>query len=366
MSDMMPKTSEEITPDWLNEVLDDSVTGGAQVSSIKKEIIGQGAGFLGELTRLTLTYDREAPSAPASIIAKLPTQDEAVRNLAQLINVYEREVRFFEQIADETPMRTPNCYFSHADAAKGEYVLLLEDLAPGRVGDQIATCSIEEAKTALRALAGLHAAWWDSPRLKEFAWMPGVDDQLLIGLISMMYQQSWPTFVERYGDQVPAEILPIGEKFGQTFAELAKEIERGPLTLTHSDYRLDNMFFDLADGSPIAIIDWQLAQRGPALGDVTYFLAGNLTTEARREHETELLHVYHEALVERGVKDYDYALCAEDYRKAALPLFIFVVTNQEDFNIEDYNERAQELMETMLDRYMTAILDLNAAEFLLE
>ena len=88
MSDMMPKTSEEITPDWLNAVLVDSVTGGAQVSSIAKEIIGQGAGFLGELTRLTLTYDRETPSAPRAIIAKLPTQDVAVRSLAQLVNVY--------------------------------------------------------------------------------------------------------------------------------------------------------------------------------------------------------------------------------------------------------------------------------------
>ena len=193
----MPKTSEGITPEWLTEVLDDSVTGGAQVSSIEKEIIGQGAGFLGELTRLTPTYDREAASPPRTIIAKLPTQDESVRNLAQLINVYAREVRFFEQIADETPMRTPKRYFSHADAAKGAYVLLLEDLAPGRVGDQIATCSIEEAKTALRALAGLHAAGWDSPRLRGLPWMPGTDDPALIGVLAMLYQHSMPPFVER-------------------------------------------------------------------------------------------------------------------------------------------------------------------------
>ena len=366
MSEAMPKTAEETTPEWLNSVLGDSVTAGAQVSSIEKTIIGEGAGFLGELARLTLTYDREANAAPSSLILKLPTQDEPVRNLAQLINVYEREIRFYEQIANELPLRTPKMYFSHLDAAKQEYVMLLEDLAPGRVGDQIATCSIEEAKTALRALAGLHAAWWDSPRLKEFEWMPGLDDQLLVGLISMLYQQAWPTFVERYSDQVPAEILPIGEKFGQNLIEMAKETTAGPLTITHADYRLDNMFFDLADGSPIAIIDWQLSQRGPALGDVTYFIAGNLTVEARREHETELLHVYHEALAQGGVKDYDYESCAEDYRKSALFLFMFVITNLEDLNFEDYNDRAQELMETLLERHVTAILDLNAAEFLPE
>ncbi len=360
----LPKTSDDITPEWLNEVLDGSVTGGAKVASIDKEIIGEGAGFVGEITRLSLTYDGNAASALASLIAKLPTRDEAFRNLANMVNLYEREIRFYEQIADDVPLRTPEMYFSHADSATGDHVLLLEDLAPGRVGDQLATCSIDEAKLALRTLARLHAAFWNSPRLKEFEWMPGADDPTLIGLISMMYERSWPIFVERYGDQVPPEIFPIGEKFGQKFTELAKEIEGGPLTITHADYRLDNMFFDLADGSPIAIIDWQLTQRGPALGDVTYFLAGNLTPEVRREHETDLVRVYHEALVKHGVEDYDYETCAEDYRRAALLLFIFVVTNQEDFAIEDYNERAQNLMSAMLERYMTAILDLNAAEFL--
>lgn len=362
----MPKNSDEITAEWLNEVLDDSVTGGAKVKAIEKETIGEGAGFVGEITRLTLEYRGKADAAPKSMIAKLPTRDEAFRNLAQMINLYEREIRFYEQIIGEVPMRTPKRYFSHADGAKGDYVLLLEDLAPGRVGDQLATCSIDEAKTALRALAGLHAAFWNSPRLKEFSWMPGVDDPMLIGLISMLYEQSWPTFIERYGDQVPPEILPIGEKFGQSFTELAKELEDRPLTITHADYRLDNMFFDLADGSPIAIIDWQLAQRGPAMGDVAYFLAGNLTTESRREHQDDLVRVYYDALVECGIEGYEYETCAEDYRGAALFLFIFLVTSQESLNIEKYNERAQELFETMFDRYAAAILDLNAAEFLPE
>ncbi len=362
----MPKNSDEITQEWLNEVLDDSVTGGAKVLSIKKEIIGEGAGFLGEITRLSVRYEGAADSAPATLIAKLPTRDEAVRGVAQLVNVYEREVRFYEQIQREIPMRTPRCYFHYADGATGSYALLLEDLAPGRVGDQLATCSIDEAKTALRALAGFHAAWWDSPRLSDFAWMPGTDDPALIGLLSMLYQQSWPLFVERYEEQAPPEIVKAGEQFGKSLPALASELNKKPLTITHADYRLDNMFFDLADGSPIAIIDWQLAQRGPAMGDVTYFLAGNLTTEVRREHQDDLVRVYYDALVERGVEGYEYETCAEDYRGAALSLFIFLVTSQESLNIEDYNERAQELFEAMFDRYTAAILDLNAAEFLPE
>ena len=47
----------------LNEVLDDSTTGGAKIVSFEKDVIGEGAGFVGELTRLTLTYDGDAGSA---------------------------------------------------------------------------------------------------------------------------------------------------------------------------------------------------------------------------------------------------------------------------------------------------------------
>ncbi|MCI0777740.1 MAG: aminoglycoside phosphotransferase, partial [Chloroflexi bacterium] len=83
-------------------------------------------------------------------------------------------------------------------------------------------------------------------------------------------------------------------------------------------------------------------------------------------HQDDLVRVYYEALVEHGVEGYDYETCAEDYRRGALPLFIFLVTSQESLKIEDYNKRAQELFQTMFDRYSAAIMDLNAAEFLPE
>ncbi len=100
--------------------------------------------------------------------------------------------------------------------------------------------------------------------------------------------------------------------------------------------------------------------------DVTYFLAGNLTPQVRRKHQDDLVRAYYDALVEAGVEGYDYESCAEEYHRAALFLLIFTVTEQENLNIEDYNERAQQLIETILHRYVAAVLDLNAAEFLPE
>ena len=44
-------------------------------------------------------------------------------------------------------------------------------------------------------------------------------------------------------------------------------------------------------------------------------------------------------------------------------LMIFLVTNQENLDIRAYHERAQTLWSEVVERFTTAILDLNAGEF---
>jgi hypothetical protein len=354
----LPATTAGITPEWLASVLD------APVRAIERKTIGAGAGFVGDLSRLTLTYHSPAPDAPRTLIAKLPTTDETVRTIAQLFGFYEREVRFYQDLAHRVALRTPRPYLAAMDPPAGRFVLLLEDLAPGRCGDQIASCSPDEARLALRELARMQAPWWQSPQLDELPWLPLTGDPLLSQVLATLFQQSWPFFVETNRARLPDELIAIGERFGAQFVALAASARDRPHTLIHTDYRLDNMFFDLPDGSPLAVIDWQLLQRGPGPIDVTYFLAGNLPPGVRREHERALLRTYHDELVRCGVEGYSFDDCLEDYRRAALLLLIFVVTRREDIDLASYGERAEALLDAMLERYTTAILDLNAAEFL--
>jgi len=63
----IPLTSAEIDAAWLNEVLSAEVRDGGTVTGVSAEIIGEGVGFLGELARLTLTYDGAGPNAATSI-----------------------------------------------------------------------------------------------------------------------------------------------------------------------------------------------------------------------------------------------------------------------------------------------------------
>ncbi|MBC8477688.1 MAG: hypothetical protein H8D49_05020, partial [Dehalococcoidia bacterium] len=82
---MIPTASKDITANWLNEVLHESgFLKDVDITSIGYEQWGVGEGFVSDMARLTLNYDREAPHLPRTVIAKLPTSFESAHAVAML------------------------------------------------------------------------------------------------------------------------------------------------------------------------------------------------------------------------------------------------------------------------------------------
>ena len=63
------------------------------------------------------------------------------------------------------------------------------------------------------------------------------------------------------------------------------------MSITHGDYRLDNLMFPPA-GPGVAAVDWQTTSAGPPLRDLAYFLGNSLTPDLRRAHESDLVDSY--------------------------------------------------------------------------
>src|SRR5438309_9443171 len=112
----LPQGPEQITSEWLSSALGRD----AEVTNVEQ--IGIGTGLLGRLCRATLG-DGEA------VIVKLPTLDDAARmNVIEPLRFYEKEIRFYEQAAADTPIGTPRVHVADYDAESGDFVLVLEDL----------------------------------------------------------------------------------------------------------------------------------------------------------------------------------------------------------------------------------------------
>lgn len=359
----LPGATDALTTGWLTAALRSTgVIGESAVTAIDAQPVGQGAGILCQLYRLTVRYDRPEANAPRTIIAKRPTAVPETRGMVTLFRFYEREVRFYQEVAPRVEMRSARVYYSAFDPASGDFILLLEDLADARIGDQLASCSVEDAALTLQEAARLHAAWWQHPKLDGLTWMPVINDQTnKMGL--SLYPQAWPVFIERFGHALPEAMRLIGERLGAQINAMLDSLADGPRTICHGDLRLDNLFFgDGAARPPLTVIDWQITTRATGAYDAGYFIGQSLDPETRRAHERDLLKLYHETLVAGGVRDYSFDRCLEDYRRTLLFCFVYPVMGGGLGDLA--NERGHALGQAMMTRSATAILDWDAGELL--
>ena len=283
----------------------------ASVTSHTTKIIGEGTGFMGELGRVSSQYDKPEPGAPAIVIAKFPAAAQENRELAMYFHFYEREVGFYQHVAERVQLRTPRCYFSAFEPSNGDYVLLLEDLSPATVGDQVAGCSVERARVAVRELARFQAKWWGSAELDELVWLPKTNAEWNVAAAEQAYGEALKPFFEFTESYLTPEMRDVAQRFSQHIRPIMEQVaDDMPSTIVHGDYRLDNMFFASPEGGPdFAVIDWQIASRGGGVFDVAYFVTGTLPPDERKAREHDIVKLYHETLVENGVTGYDFDRC---------------------------------------------------------
>jgi hypothetical protein len=340
----------ELTPEWLGAAL-----GGAPVESFELESIGTGQ--MSESTRVRIGYRDGGANGPASVVLKSASADENSRGTGVGLGIYDREVRFYSELAPRIGGPLARCYFAQIDQ-DGSFSILLEDLAPATQGDQITGCTPAQARVAIEALARLHAPVFADPQLGATPWL----NQTNL-LTQALVAQLLGGFLERYARRVSAEHVEVCERFVASLDGWSAE-RRPPLGLVHGDYRLDNMLFGGEQAPrPFTVVDWQTVGWGDAMTDASYFLGGSLTLEDRREHEQELLRAYHDALHEHGVRGFGWEECWEGYRRQS---FLGVLMTVAPAMLVQRTERGDEMFLVTLARYAQQVLDLEAIELLPE
>lgn len=352
----LPEVPEELTADWLSDAL------GWSIRAVDRQVLGKGAGFLGDIVRLQLTSDD--PAAPRTVIAKLPKK--ANRSTGEMLGVYEREILFFQDLAPKVPARTPRVYYSYFDRDAGsekqkqilkafdglpgfltplvtllgakiaagkkrKYLLIMEDLGDLEVGDQWVGATVDQCATVLAQIAGTHRQFWNAPELAERFWLLPMD------IDARMRHRMFKKSLSGFRDIAKDEMKPYLDWVERHGADLMAAFTRdAPHTLVHCDLRLDNVCFE-PDGC--AYLDWQLTRVGPAAYDIAYFLGGALSPDVTSSEEQQLLHHYHRAL---DVPDYSFASFLRDYQRA-LMLTVTSLAPTEDIEIDQ--GRGQEMME---------------------
>jgi len=361
----IPQSPQDITANWLDRTLrQEGVLSSGTITGFDLEVIGTDIGFTGSLARLSLRYDSDETDGPATLIAKFPTLIAKNRGAMEIGQGYVREIRFYETFASRLRVRVPRCYHGAmgpgsngetglavvgwieklplwllgpisrlfmwlGSRSKRRYVLLLEDMAAARPGDQLEGCDRAGAERPIRALAAIHASHWNDPTLDDHTWLPTM--ALARRLAHAAFLRGRPGFLKKFSALLPASMAGLAEWFDDNGPRMMQKLAEAPRTLAHGDYRLDNLFFDDSYETPggVAVIDWQSPFRGPGVFDLAYFNCTNMRAEVTAEQELDSVEFYHRELVAGGVSDYTLDDCIFQYELSKLVLAYRIIAGLE-------------------------------------
>ena len=374
----MPCWLDEIGATWLTAAMrsTNTIDASTSVTSVEWELLGDGEGFIGDLARLSLSYD--GGTGPATAVVKVPTRKAENRGFGMLARQYENEARFYNELAPLVEVRIPVPYYAAIEdndrssaiaervlealpervtvwllnrlvAAAGKTdrraIVIMEDLGSARIGDQVAGASRADAEHAINILAQFHAAFWDSPVLDK-SWLRRQDGTVLV--THALHERALPTFNERFRGQIDAKAQSVLDAITARGPDLLRRVGQGPLTLVHGDYRLDNLVFFDGQPTPAGMIDFQAVSVGHPLTDLAYFIRPSMDPDLADEIEGDLLLRYHEGLVRHGVTNYSFDQLQRDWELAQLWVLHLGVILIGTLDLG--HERGQQIVERAIER----------------
>jgi hypothetical protein len=174
--------------------------------------------------------------------------------------MFERELRFYREIAPVVGVRVPAC--SEATETEAGFSLVLEDLSSWSVGAD----PVEVA----RVLADLHRRW-EGTAQSRWPWLERSDRAT--PAIGELYDRLWPSIVER--PDATATLVALGNRYVGQVAEIERGERTVPgRTLIHGDASLGNV--RTSPDGVIAFMDWEDVRLASGATDLARLLVSSV------------------------------------------------------------------------------------------
>lgn len=307
----------------------------------------------------------------ADLLRRVPGKPPPGRNAWRPSAAKEPEVRRpeegehwkrFTQRLLAKGLRLPRCLAASWKGTPETFLLVLEKLDEPcweRVDgiNEITSCTVAQAASAIDALAGFHNAFSDPRRLAGFEWLPTLPLHEQTGHMAQIFKDNLKEHRALLEDCSTPRAMAVMDKLGDYYAKLANQMSQPPLTLLHGNFHPGNLRFSTAATSApaVAAYDWQFVCRGRGAYDFAMFLTLFASADVREECEMELMMRY---LMLRGRSGRE---AREDFktdvRAGILLCFAFYFLNMSTTLNSDPIPAAREAIMDDIDRFSSLIED---------
>ena len=288
---MLPASIRDITPQWLSQALSER-SPGTRVRQV--DVVST---LHGSATKLEL---RVAYSAPTDLPRSFYLKGGFEEHGHEVGAAYANEARFYgEWLERLPPIEVPRCYYAGSDLARGQGIVLLENLAQrgctfGRADHPL---SVEQARDVLSVLGAVHGTSWGKTEGLAVVHSPA---QHVHPFYRAMIEKFLPEGLAHpeIGEKVPRK-LQDADFFSAKLIELWTT--RSPVTCAvHGDAHVGNTY--LTPARAAGLLDFQTFGAGNWAREFTYFAVGSISVDDRRAHLEDLLDHYLAELVRHGAR----------------------------------------------------------------
>ena len=266
---------------------------------------------------------------------------------------------FYHHLAHTLHIRTPECHAALYDHDEPSFVLIMEDIAGSRQGDQFAGLTLDQAALTIEQAVGMHAPRWGDPTLADFAPHRPKGDEAAM-MLGMVYQMMVEPFLDRLGPGLDADVIDLVRALGPLAPGWAAGNDT-PRTVVHLDYRPDNFMFGVEEGAPpLVVVDWQTVNHGFAMWDIAYLIGGAFEPADRAKAERDLIDDYLARMRTAGV-DYPADTAWTDYRLGSVWGVVMSVIAT---ILAAETERGNDMLTVMAQRHGRHAIDLQALDLL--
>ncbi len=330
-SDAFPHHPKDVSTEWLTHRLKAKHllnTGFIEFIEVKP----LGGVYLAQSAIVDLTYSKTASGIkPSSIFIKIARPD------VQFGNVTAGEVEFFQNLKPPAHLPIAPCLDICVDEDSGFSCLLIQDLSQTHTQHSWPLpATVDECHAVLRALAQIHAFWWNAQEL------PSLEERSLFQVrqknIFTQLQKLLPKFLQFIGDRLSSERQQIMLKVCDCLPELMSKriLQTQSTTLIHGDAHFWNVMLpkNPQTHGPL-FIDWEEWTCGITGYDLAYMIALQWHSDRRKHHEMLLLESYYQELIKKPGVNYSFDELIHDYKLGCLRNFIIPAFHLE-MGIEPY------------------------------
>ncbi|ORX43817.1 hypothetical protein BCR36DRAFT_586513 [Piromyces finnis] len=341
----IPESKDEITVEYLNQILKDSIlNNNNKIISIKD---GENIppSFKSEVFRIIPTYKNDNYNLPKSLIIKLATKNSGINALLQNIQGYYKEVQFYKQLEKLPELKTPKVYYSSVADTKNKFIIVMEDLSLKNltVANQDNEIDYEMAISIVKYFSLLQSKFWnykENSLFETIEWMKEPNFAIYLkDLTIQMFEERKFNFIERNQHRLNEKTIEtikgidIKQIYERNFPSDLKNC-----TLVHGDPQPTNVFIDNTNNE-IIMVDWQYSSIGYGIKDIVLLLGIWLSSKTTKDEILKIKNFYYEELVKYGVKDFSRDEFEQQWNNCLLLSLCNIASVSEKENIGDDIEK---------------------------